>query len=61
MGVKAGEDGNGDKNGGLFDCACGSKETSTSATELLIGWGIIGLCWGSGYYLMRKIGRRRKK
>ena len=35
-------------------CSCDSASGSVSAKELAIGWGIVGICWGGGYYLVRK-------
>jgi len=50
------------KDGGLFDCLdCDSKEARTSVSELLIGWGIVGLCWGGGSYMVKRIGRSNKR
>ncbi|GAG36909.1 unnamed protein product, partial [marine sediment metagenome] len=48
-------------DGGLFDCVCDSSEARASTTELLIGWGAVGVCWGSGYLLVRRVGRRRRE
>ncbi|MFC1925706.1 PKD domain-containing protein [Chloroflexota bacterium] len=61
-----GEDGgdggpDGDGGGEAGSCSCNSASMNVSARELVIGWGIIGLCWGGGYYLVRKTGRRKSK
>jgi len=43
-----------DGNGEAGSCSCSSASVDVSVRELAIGWGIIGLCWGSGYYFVRK-------
>jgi len=48
-----------ESNGELGGCSCNSASTPVSAKELAIGWGIIGLCWGGGYYLVRRSGKRK--
>lgn len=53
--IEDSDEGNG---GRWFSCSCGSDEKDTSTTALITGWGIIGLCWCDGYYLVRRIGRR---
>jgi len=40
-------------------CACASVTGGVSASELLIGWGIAGLCCGTGYCLVRRVGKRK--
>lgn len=47
------------KGGGGW-CDRSSHMAQTSATELATGWVIVGLCWGGGYYLVRRISRRKK-
>lgn len=54
------QDGEEEQNGGAGDCACASVEGRISSSELLIGWGTVGLCWGGGYYLMMRVSRRRR-
>jgi len=49
------------KNGGGFDCGCSRVEAKTRSGELLIGWAVVGLCWGSGYYLVRRVNRRSRR
>ncbi|MFC1925707.1 Calx-beta domain-containing protein [Chloroflexota bacterium] len=49
--------GKGDESG---SCSCGSASMNISAKELAIGWVVIGLCWGSGYCLMRKRSRHKR-
>ena len=44
-----------EKGGGLFGCAHKSKAAKMSVVDILIGWGIVGLCWGGGYCLLRKV------
>jgi len=48
-------------NGGLFDCSCSSEETRTSTAGLLAGCATVGLCWATGYYLVRKISKQTRK
>ncbi len=50
-----------DEDGGGFDCVCSRVQAKTSPGELLIGWAVIGLCWGGGYYLVTRVNRRRRK
>jgi len=54
------QNGNGD-NGEVGGCSCGSSSVGVSASEMAIGWGIIGLCWGGGYYFVTRSGRRIEK
>jgi parallel beta-helix repeat protein len=42
-------------------CECASVEGDISRTELLVGWGILGLCCGTGYCLVRMVSRRKAK
>ena len=46
------------KKGEAGGCGCGSG-TKTSTSGLSIGLGIMGLCWGTGYYFVRRVSRRR--
>jgi hypothetical protein len=54
------EENNSNKNSSLFGCGCSNTEARISWTELAIGWGIIGLCFGGGYYLTSKSSRGRR-
>jgi hypothetical protein len=46
-----------EKKGEGGGCGCSSgAETSTSG--LSIGLGIMGLCWGTGFYVVRRVNRR---
>jgi len=42
--------------GGACGCGSGSK---TSTSGLVVGLGIMGLCWGTGYYFVRRVSKRR--
>jgi len=42
-------------------CSCGSIRRGVPVSTVLIGWTVVGLCWGSGYYLVRKVSRRTRK
>jgi|GEM_PF-1680333 len=54
------EDGNGEENGEAGGCGCTCLKADVSASELAIGWAIVGLCWGTGYCLLRRASRRNK-
>jgi|GEM_PF-1060901 len=54
-------DGDGDKNGEAGGCGCASVQGDISTSELLIGWVAFGLCWGTGYYLVRRTGRCKRR
>jgi hypothetical protein len=45
------------KKGEAGGCGCGSS-SKTSTSGLVIGLGIMGLCWGTGYYFVRRVSRR---
>jgi len=55
-----GQDSKGNGNGEIGGCACASVSGDVSASELLIGWAVVGLCWGSGYFVVRRRSRRKK-
>jgi len=46
------------KKGEGGGCGCGSG-SKTSTSGLVVGLGIMGLCWGTGYYFVRRVSRRR--
>jgi hypothetical protein len=48
------------KRGAAGDCGCKSA-SGVTAGELMVGWGITGLCLGSSYYLVGKSNKRRKQ
>jgi hypothetical protein len=48
-----------EKKGERGACGC-SSGTKTSTSELSIGLGIIGFCWGTGFYFVKRASRRRK-
>jgi hypothetical protein len=48
------------KSGGFFSCGDDSAKASTSSAGLAAGWAVVGLCWGTGYCLVRRWGRSRK-
>jgi hypothetical protein len=48
-----------EKKGEAGACGC-SSGTKTSTSQLSIGLGIMGFCWGTGYYFVRRVSRRRK-
>jgi hypothetical protein len=47
-----------EKKGERGACGC-SSGTKTSTSELSIGLGIIGFCWGTGFYFVKRASRRR--
>ena len=49
------------ENGEVGSCACASVSGGVSVGELLIGWVIVGLCCGSGVYLIKKATKRKGK
>ena len=49
-----------EKRGWLGGCTCSPTEENIPINTLLIGWGVIGLCWGTGYYLVRRSGKPGK-
>ncbi|RLC96081.1 MAG: hypothetical protein DRI40_04165 [Chloroflexi bacterium] len=48
---QAEEDGTDDTNGEAGVCTCASVARDVSASGLLVGWAIVGLCLGSGYWV----------
>jgi hypothetical protein len=48
-----------EKKGECGACGC-SSGTKTSTSELSIGLGTIGFCWGTGFYFVKRANRRRK-
>ncbi len=54
------QDGNGEENGEAGGCGCASVKGDISTGELLTGWVVVGLCWGTGYYLVRRVSRRKR-
>ena len=51
-------DGNGD-NGEVGGC-CASSNVDASASDVAIAWGTLGLCCGTGLFIARRLGKRRK-
>jgi len=49
------------KTGEVGGCSCGSAKANTSSTEIAIGWTVFGLCWGGGYWVMRRSGKGRNR
>jgi predicted phage tail protein len=47
-----------EKRGEAGSCGC-SSGTKTSTSELSIGLGTIGFCWGTGFYFVKRANRRR--
>jgi hypothetical protein len=47
-------------DGGAGDCTCVSVSGDLSSGELLLGWAITGLCWGTGYCMVRRIRPRKR-
>jgi hypothetical protein len=50
-----------EEGGGLFDCGCGSDETRVPQGRLAFGLTLTGLCWGTGYYMARRVRTRAKR
>ena len=54
------QDGKGEENGEAGGCGCASVKGDISTGELAMGWVVVGLCWGTGYYLVRRVSRRKR-
>ncbi len=50
-----------EEKGEAGGCWCSTVGAQTSTSELMVGWGVIGLCWGTGYWLVRRVSRRRRR
>jgi len=45
-------------NGGAGGCGCPGSEGRLSGNELIIGFCMTGLCWGTAYWVARRAKRR---